>query len=158
MKGMKALLTLSIVVFSYSLQAQEIEVIKLPQLKEMMAAKNDHTVFFNFWASWCAPCVKEMPYLQQVDGTNNLEVVLISLDFSQDIEKTRRILEKKEIELKTYLLDETDYDKVIPAINKSWSGAIPATLVIRKNGERFFYEKGFEKEELEDIVQQHTTK
>lgn len=135
------------------LMAQEIKPIKLDELQGKIDAKATQVRVVNFWASWCGPCVKEMPYFQGLSDSGKAEVILVSLDFPEDIAKAQRLLEKKGIKIPgTYLLDEKNYDRYITAINAKWSGAIPATLFVDNNGNKYFYEQSFEKQELEDIV------
>lgn len=138
--------------------AQDLETVKLEQLSQMIGAKSDQLRIVNFWASWCGPCIKEMPYLDEMDRREGVKVHLVSLDFIQDKDKAQRVLVKKGIGASAYILDEADADKYIEAISKEWSGAIPATLIIEPSGKRHFYERAFEKAELEELVNNLTTK
>ncbi|WP_421891768.1 TlpA family protein disulfide reductase [Marinoscillum sp.] len=155
---MKKTLIVILTLFIGVASAQEIRPIKLPELQQLMSTNTAGLKVFNFWASWCGPCVKELGYFNALASNNNTEVILVSLDFPEDIEKARKILEKKEVVLSTYLLDEKDYDKYITSIDNSWSGAIPATLFIDKKGNRYFYESSFEKQELDNVVEKLTSK
>lgn len=108
----------------------------------------------NFWATWCAPCVKELPHFEQLNSENkNLKVVLVSLDFKNQFEsKLLPFLKKKSIKSEVVLLTDKDYNTWLPMVDKDWSGSIPATLII-KNGQQFFVEKIFsDYKELNDYV------
>lgn len=140
--------------WSYS---QKVETIQLSELQTLISKKSDHPRIINFWASWCGPCIKELPYFQELSGTKGTEIILVSLDFPRDLEKAQQILSKKQITLKAYLLDEKDVDKYIRSINEDWSGAIPATLAISAKGNRQFFEKSFEKEELKNLINKLST-
>lgn len=155
---MKKILILFCTLFIGVASAQEIRTIKLPELEQLISTNTGNLKVFNFWASWCGPCVKELGYFNALATQGDTQVILVSLDFPEDIEKARRILEKKEVGLSTYLLDEKDYDKYITSIDNSWSGAIPATLFIDKKGNRYFYESSFEKQELDNVVNKLTSK
>jgi len=155
---MKKILILFCTLFIGAASAQEIRTIKLPELEQLINTNTGSLKVFNFWASWCGPCVKELGYFDALATQGDTQVILVSLDFPEDIEKARRILEKKEVGLSTYLLDEKDYDKYITSIDNSWSGAIPATLFIDKKGNRYFYESSFEKQELDNVVNKLTSK
>lgn len=121
--------------------------------KEILSDKN--TVYVvNFWATWCAPCVKELPHFEQLNSENkNIKVVLVSLDFKNQFDsKLLPFLKKKSIKSEVVLLTDKDYNTWLPMVDKDWSGSIPATLII-KNGKKFFVEKMFSNyEELNDYV------
>ncbi len=124
-------------------------------LEVYMNAKNDTTYVYNFWATWCAPCVKELPSfleLQEKYKDKPFKLVLVSLDFPKSVEKSLLpFLEKKKMDVTVILLNDPDANTWIEKINKDWSGAIPATLII-KNNERKFFEQSFDYETLEKEV------
>ena len=121
--------------------------------KEILSDKN--TVYVvNFWATWCAPCVKELPHFEQLNSENkNIKVVFVSLDFKNQFEsKLLPFLKKKSIKSEVVFLSDTNYNTWLPMVDKDWSGSIPATLII-KNGDKFFVEKMFSNYgELNDYV------
>ncbi len=129
--------------------AQETEPIKMDQLQSMITKEINKVKVINFWASWCGPCVKELPYFEALNNNDLLEVSLVSVDFIEDISKADLMLQKKDIKIDSYLLDEKSF---VEEIDKSWSGAIPATLIIDTNGKRYFYEKAFSQEELQKLI------
>ncbi|MFY0599834.1 MAG: TlpA family protein disulfide reductase [Cyclobacteriaceae bacterium] len=129
--------------------SQKVEAIKMDKLKEVMSRDSEKVKVINFWASWCGPCVKELPYFDLLSQNNELEVTLVSLDFPENIMKAEKLLEKKGIASDSYLLDESEY---IDNIDETWSGAIPATLIFDTEGNRYFYEKSFTKSELVELV------
>ncbi len=124
--------------------AQQVEVIKYDQLKSLMHAPNGKVKVINFWATWCAPCIKEMPQfvaLQEKAGAE-LEIILISLDFAEKVDKVSHFVERKGLKSKVYLLDETDYNTWIDKVDKNWSGAIPATIFVGKSGKNQLLHEG----------------
>lgn len=136
--------------------AQQVEVIKYPDLAKLISSNSGKNKVINFWATWCRPCVKELPqFLELYEKYNgsDLELSLVSFDFSEDLEsKLKPFMVKKNISAKVYLLDETDYNAFIDKVDPSWSGAIPATLMIVKgNNKRIFIEKEFAENELEKV-------
>ncbi len=151
------------IVFSYlfafsSLLAtsQQVEVIKFADLAKKMVNTNSSLTIFNFWATWCGPCVKELPYFDALSSKNtDLKVYLVSLDFKNTLNRVEKLVAKKSIQSEVLFLDETDPDTYMGKVSPNWSGAIPATLFINKSGETFFYEKAFTKEELEKIVKKY---
>ncbi len=149
---------LAIVFVMFSLSAtfgQTVEVIKYPQLKEMMDTdKSSDIVIYNFWATWCAPCIKEMPYFEKMNSHDNVKVKFISFDDSGKLnERVIPFIKKKDIQSEVYLLDETDFNKIIDQIDPRWSGAIPATIIMNhKTNEKLFFEQEFREGELEKVV------
>jgi len=94
---------------------------------------NDTTYIVNFWATWCKPCVQELPAfdsLLTITKNSPTKIILVSLDFKEDIEtKVNPFLVKKNINSQVVLLDEINGNDYINKISEKWSGAIPATLI-----------------------------
>ncbi len=124
-------------------------------LETYMKVEGDTTYVYNFWATWCAPCVKELPSFLKLNEKYKdkpFKLVLVSLDFPKSVEKSLMpFLEKKKMNVEVVLLNDPDANSWIEKIDKDWSGAIPATLIINKN-KRKFYEQSFEYEQLEEEV------
>lgn len=120
-------------------------------LKSFLEKKDDKIYVINFWATWCAPCVKELPYFERIKqeyADKNVEVLLVSLDFPKQVDKKLiPFINKNKIQSEVVLLDDINEDVWIKAIDESWSGAIPATIIYNKNN-RKFYEKSFDYETL----------
>jgi thiol-disulfide isomerase/thioredoxin len=136
---------------------EELKIVDYEGLEDYLAQFGDRTVVINFWATWCAPCVKELPYFEKVTETysdDELVVVLVSLDFSKQIDKKLKpFLKKNNLQSRVVLLDDPDQNTWIDKVDKRWSGAIPVTLI--RNRERTeFYEKSFTSfEELNTLIQ-----
>ena len=123
------------------------------QLKPLLERKDNKTYVVNFWATWCAPCVKELPYFEKIRkeyANKNVEVLLVSLDFPKQVERVLiPFLNKRNIQSDVILLDDVNEDVWIKAIDKNWSGALPATIIYNK-GSRKFYERSFDYKTLEN--------
>jgi len=123
------------------------------QLKPLLEKKDDKTYVINFWATWCAPCVKELPYFEKINkeyADKNVAVLLVSLDFPKQVEKKLiPFINRKKLQSEVVLLDDVNEDVWIKAIDESWSGALPATIIYTKN-KRKFYEQSFDYETLEN--------
>ena len=141
--------------FSNAIVAQKVAVFDNYSTLEKTVLGDKSTIYVvNFWATWCAPCVKELPHFEQLNSENkNIKVVLVSLDFKNQFEsKLLPFVKKKNIKSEVVLLTDKDYNTWLPIVDKDWSGSIPATLII-KNGQHFFVEKIFsDYKELNDYV------
>lgn len=129
----------------------EVKTLNFEELSSYLNRNDNKTYVINFWATWCAPCVKELPYFEKITETyskNEVEVVLVSLDFPDKLEsKLIPFIEKHKLQSKIVLLDAPNENEWIPKIDSTWSGAIPATVIYNKN-KRLFYEKSFTQTEL----------
>ncbi len=109
-------------------------IVKFEELAKMMSQKNDTTYIFNFFATWCVPCVKEFPAFQHFSSHNadkKIRLIFVSLDFKKDFRKRLLpFLKKNHVRNEVVLLDETDYNSWIDRVDTSWDGNLPATLVI----------------------------
>lgn len=116
---------------SLELLSQDIKVVKFDALKEILKNDSDKVRVVNFWATWCAPCIKELPNFEAIhDKYNQTEVILVNLDFVEGLDKVKRFVEKKALKSQVILLDEIDYNSWIDQVSPDWSGAIPATIII----------------------------
>lgn len=137
------------------LMAQSATVIKLSELQKILRTKSDQIQVLNFWALWCAPCIKELPLLEKLNTENsfNAKITLINLDYADKVEKVNEFIARKNIKSEVLLLDEIDYNSWIDKVDRGWSGAIPATLVFNpKTGKRKFVEKELKEGELEKLI------
>lgn len=142
-------------VFSSFSHAQTASVIKFNAFREVLESTSNQVQVINFWATWCAPCVKELPLFEKLNAENrpNIKITLISLDFADKIDKVNLFLSRKHIKSEVLLLDEIDYNSWIDKVEKNWSGAIPATLIINPvTGKRKFVEKELQDGDLEKMI------
>lgn len=125
------------------------------QLKPLLHQQNDTLYVVNFWATWCAPCVEEIPYFEQIARKykeRKLKVLMVSMDFPNQLEsRLIPFIEKQEIKNEVILLDDPRQNKWIPQVSDEWTGVLPATLIYR-NATRKFYPQGFTFEELDNAI------
>ncbi len=138
-------------------EAITLEVYDYNGLKPLINKKDDKVHVVNFWATWCAPCVKELPYFEAIKEDykdDNVEVLLVSLDFPRNYDsKLKPFIKNRNIKSKVVAFDDVDQNTWIPAIDKNWTGALPATIIYNST-KRQFYEQSFTKEELETELKQ----
>ncbi len=133
-----------------------VAVMDYDQLRPLLHFDNDTTYVVNFWATWCAPCVQEIPFFVQLDSMHAddpFKLVMVSLDFKKDyIRKLMPFVQERELEEYVVVLEDNRANFWIDDIDSSWSGAIPATLVY-KGEQRAFFERTFHHvDELNDII------
>lgn len=131
----------------------EIQVVKIEQLKKVYTHANDTTYIINFFATWCGPCMQEMPILNQFyeDNKNtSKKLIFVSLDNAAYLKKLPTKLKKIGIKAPVYLLNESNDFSWLPYIDKRWQGSIPATMVVNGNKNvKAFFETPLEKGQLE---------
>jgi thiol-disulfide isomerase/thioredoxin len=136
------------VVMCQFLNAQDVKPIKIDELKEFIQSTSKPTVI-NFWATWCGPCIQEMPWLDKlVHQSKDVELVLISVDDNRAYpDKIQSFINAKKINATLFWLNESTPD--ISAIEPRWRGMIPATIFVNnKSGYKKFKEEQVSPPEL----------
>ncbi|HEV2481727.1 MAG TPA: TlpA disulfide reductase family protein [Puia sp.] len=120
-----------------------IKKIKITDLEQTIAQSN-HPLIVNFWATFCAPCNKEIPYFQSTVAQykdQRVELILVSLDLP-DYYPARIAAFAKErgYTVPIAWLDETNADYFCPKVDPGWTGGIPCSLFInnKTHYRRFF--------------------
>jgi len=153
----KLLFILVIFFIGAHMQAQNIPVYdEFEDYQFLLEKNNDTTYIINFWATYCAPCVKEMPVFRKLEkdySDKPVKIILTSLDFgSNATERVRRFMNKHNIRSEVVILDDPNSNSWIDKVSPRWSGALPATLIYNSNS-NVFYELTFTYEELNKIIQ-----
>lgn len=161
-------ITLSLVVFAFTINGckskdltQEIKVVQYEQLKQVFTQNDDILYVVNFWATWCAPCVGELPDFMEVNSkkkeNSKYKMVLVSLDDAEKLDDTvKKMAKDLNLNVEQYLLDDVKrMNEWIPAINSDWSGTIPATLFIKNGKTLKFISEPISKEELQKTISQY---
>jgi len=104
--------------------------------KEIMFSElKGKVVFINFWATWCKPCVAEMPSIQSLYNSLKDEDIVFLLVSDEDEETVRKFLDKKQFTFPVYLRD-----KEVPKVFKTMG--IPATFILDREGSVVFKHVG----------------
>lgn len=135
----------------------EVPVLDFSELEKNLYTNSDSIYIVNFWAMWCAPCVKELPYFESYLTEHPDEkstVLLVSMDFPEDISsKLLPFLNKRKIfRSNVILLDAPDANSWIDLVAQNWSGAIPATLIFNRDTSVFFARPFTDLADLESAV------
>ncbi|MEC8097719.1 MAG: TlpA disulfide reductase family protein [Bacteroidota bacterium] len=133
-------------------QSDEVKTVNYNELKPLINKSGEKTYVVNFWATWCAPCIKEIPYYEELNKNPKIDVLLVSLDFPNHIySRLIPFIKKNKIQSEVILLNDSDENYFISEINPDWSGALPATIIYNEK-KRVFFEKSFTKNELFKLV------
>jgi thiol-disulfide isomerase/thioredoxin len=129
------------------------------QLQPIFEQQTDSTYVINFWATWCKPCVEELPYFEKLHDDfagEKVKIILVSLDFAKDIDKKLvPFMEEHQLRSEVIALLDGQYHTWIDKVDPEWSGAIPVTVVYNAQERTFFGEQFSSYEELTDLVKQH---
>ena len=133
--------------------AQSIPKWKITDVEDYIK-KSETPVIVNFWATYCIPCIEEIPYFQELVKkyeNKGVKLLLISLDFEDFYpSRIKKFADKQKFTAPIVWLDETNADYFCPKIDSAWSGVMPATLLINnKSGFRSFFEEQIPREQLE---------
>lgn len=148
---------LSVLIFGVSIAfvslAQEVkEFNSFDQFAEVYLQENntDSIHIINFWATWCKPCVKELPLFDSLTN-ENYTVTLVSLDFTS--EAVASYVQRKNVQSEVVLLSDQNTNRWIDLVDPNWSGAIPFTIVKYKD-KMLFFEKAYHSlQELKTDIQ-----
>jgi thiol-disulfide isomerase/thioredoxin len=144
-----------------TLSAQAIEKWKIAKLEEYI--KHSHEpLIINFWATFCKPCVEEIPYFQGMAKKykkEGIKLLLVSLDLEEAYPKIKDFAARHKFTAPIVYLNETNADIFCPKVDEKWSGAIPASLFVNnKTGYRKFYEQQLPENKLEEEIKALTSK
>lgn len=158
MKNAIAILFLLFAITAFA-QQPEVKVISTGQLLAEVNKPDDNTLYVvNFWATWCLPCVKELPYFEAATkkyDTKEVKVLLVSLDFMSDTAKVKKFVEVKKIQSRVYQLNAGDPNVWIDNFETTWDGGIPATVMYKAGKKVYFRQGDFEATELDLLIQTH---
>ena len=134
---------------------QNIKAVKVTELEKLIS-ESKKPLIVNFWATWCIPCIEEIPYFEKQVAAHkdSIQLILVSLDFKEAFpDGIASMVSKRKFSSTLYWLNETRADYFCPRIDSSWSGSIPSSLFIN-NATRFrlFREEQLKETELNDLI------
>ena len=153
---LKYILLSAFLLLAYFSIGQKIAVYdKYDDFEHLLKFKNDTTYVVNFWATWCKPCVEELPAFEQINKKYNgqkFKMILVSLDFESQLEsRVKPFLKENNITAEVVMLTDSKTNVWIDKVNEKWTGSIPVT-VIYNNDFYYFREDSFTFDELNEII------
>ncbi|GLU55272.1 redoxin domain-containing protein [Dyadobacter frigoris] len=122
-----------------------LEVIDDAAIKELLKNDTDKVRLVNIWATWCGPCVTELPEFVEINRMyrrRDFEFITISADKPDKKEKAQELLKKMQASGKNYIYNSEDKYKLIEAVDPKWQGALPYTLLIGPGGKILYRTQG----------------
>ncbi len=133
----------------------DIQIYDFDEFSHWLERESDSIYIVNFWATWCAPCVKEIPDFEKLYAkykTNKVKLLFVSLDFPNQLEsRVIPFIDRMDMQAQVVMLDDTRANRWIPLVDEDWTGAIPATLIYNRDF-REFYAREITFNELEEII------
>ena len=154
---MKIFFIITAVFVVSSLQAQDIKAVKVTELARTIK-ESKSPLIVNFWATFCVPCLQEIPYFQQIAQqykSQNVSLIFVSLDLKEAYPlKVNEMAKKLNLVYPVVWLNETNADYFCPKIDTSWSGGMPSSLFVNNStGYHKFFEDQLSKERLDKEIQ-----
>ena len=153
---MRLLILIIILTTTLQLSSQNINVVNFNNLEPYLSTESDTVFVVNFWATWCKPCVEELPgffKLEEELKNEKFKLLLVSLDFASHIEqRVKPFIKKNKITTEVVVLDDPDANIWINKVNPDWDGSIPITLIFNKKYSKFI-DSAIEYEELKEEVE-----
>lgn len=155
MSGVKILVC--ILFFPLLFTGTKVTVVNLQQLQSYAANKHTDTLYVvNFWATWCDPCVKELPaFLEESKkySGQKVKMIFVSMNAARELGKVQNFVDSHNLGPLVLLLNAGNPNDWIDKIDSSWSGTIPATAMYKSGKKVYFREGEFTSESLDKIIQ-----
>ncbi len=152
---MKHLTVLVLSVFC-TVASGQVREMSLAQLEQRVTS--DTLYIVNFWATWCGPCVAELPHFEKINqeySSKKVKVILLSIDFEQYRSKLEKFVVSKALKSEVRLFNEKNPNNWINAVDTEWGGSIPATVLYKKGKKIAFHEGDFSYQGLKSFIKLH---
>jgi len=154
---MKTFFVVTFLLFAVFGNSQDIKSIKITDLEKTIE-ESKTPLIVNFWATFCVPCLEEIPYFQEITQQHkneNVSIVFVSLDMKEAYPaKVNEIAKRLKLDYPVVWLNETNADYFCPKIDTSWTGGMPSSLFVNNvTGYHKFFERPLSKDELQKEIQ-----
>ena len=130
--------------------------IDLAELEKIAANDTGKLRVVNVWATWCAPCIEELPEFVTINRmyrARKFEMVTISADSLKDQDAALRVLSQTNVSCRNVLFNSGDKDELFETLDPEWEGGFPFTAVIAPGGKIVFRKQGqIDPEELKQVI------
>ena len=155
-KNLRWVVALSFLISCSQQESNTVPQLSFEEFEPLLHKQNDTVYVINFWATWCKPCIKELPDFEELNknyANQKVKVYLVSLDFPKKHEELLLpFITKNNIKSQVIHLTDTDANSWIDKVSLLWSGSIPATVIYKGNSAEF-YETTLTYKELKNIVE-----
>jgi thiol-disulfide isomerase/thioredoxin len=154
---MKTFLVFLFLFSAIAVQSQQVKSVKITELEKTIK-ESKTPLIVNFWATFCVPCLQEIPYFQEIASqykSNDVSLVFVSLDMKEAYPvKVNNMAKKLNLAYPVVWLNETNADYFCPRIDTSWTGGMPSSFFVNNaTGYHKFLEEPLSKEKLEKEIQ-----
>jgi thiol-disulfide isomerase/thioredoxin len=133
-----------------SAKGKNVELVNIDELADILKNTGDELIVCNFWATWCKPCIEEMPFfdkLQDEFKEDDVRIIFVNIDDIKNADKVKTFVRQKQVRSQVMQLNEDNktLKSWFSKIQGGWEGDIPATLFIRTDGDvKTFYTGSFD--------------
>lgn len=145
--------------FQGATQAQQVQTVDAAWIQSIQQSKSDTLYIINFWATWCKPCIGELPVFDSITkmySGEKLKVIMVSNDMKKDADaKLAGFISSNKMQSQVVWMSDLNANNWINKVDESWSGSIPATWVFKNSvAFRYFKEGEITFQELKLIIDQ----
>ncbi|MFA9390715.1 MAG: redoxin domain-containing protein [Prolixibacteraceae bacterium] len=128
-------------------------------LKTLLTNNSEKLLMVNVWATWCAPCVMELPELinlQRMYGARSFEFITLSADQPSKYDDALKLLQTKHSALRNFIYTNEDRYQMIELIDPDWNGSLPYSMLIEPGGKVIYRNAGVvDLHELKKVIVNH---